>query len=71
MNMFVALPGQSSGVRVATVDPTGDGQAELLASLAPIPALVFYDGMSGGIMGYFLTQTPGLPGSPQGVYIAG
>ena len=67
---FSAYPGQTAGVRVATVDRDGDGRADILTSFnAPIPIVAVYGGLSFSLMDGFFAQTPGIADSPNGIYV--
>ncbi|QJW95478.1 Ig-like domain-containing protein [Frigoriglobus tundricola] len=64
---FFAFPGQSFGVTVATVDPTGDGYANIVTGFTGnVSAIAIYSGLS-----FQLMTVNGQPSGAGGVTVAG
>ncbi|QJX00361.1 cellulase family glycosylhydrolase [Frigoriglobus tundricola] len=67
MGWFFAYPGQSFGVTVATVDPTGDGYADIVTGFTGnVSAIALYSGLS-----FQLMTVDGQPSGAGGVNVAG
>jgi hypothetical protein len=66
---FFAFAGFAGGVRVATGDVTGDGQADIIAAAGPGggPHVRVFDGITGGLVREFFAFAPAFGG---GVFVA-
>jgi uncharacterized delta-60 repeat protein len=73
---FAAYPGQSSGVRLASVDRNGDGHDEIVTTFtggAQVGAYYTYDPSANTfwVLDGFVVPTSGSASSPRGLYVAG